>query len=58
MFLLVTVPEAQTIGNTIYINKDFDNLILVLNNCRCPTHAHICYTFVLNSVVRISAMRV
>lgn len=52
-FLLITVPEAQTIGNIICINKDFDNLILVLNNCRCPTHAHIYYMFVLNSVVRI-----
>lgn len=53
MFLLITVPEAQTFGNAIYMNRDFDNFILVFNNCRCPTHAYICYMFVLNSVVRI-----
>lgn len=52
-FLLITVPEAETSGNTIYINKDFVNLILILNNCRCPTHPYLCYMFVLNSVVRI-----
>lgn len=53
MFLLITVPKAQIFGNTTYINKAFDNLILVLNNSRCPTHTYICYMFMLRNVVRI-----
>lgn len=52
-FLFIRRLQAKSIRNTIYINKQLDNFIVLLNKCKSPARAYVNCQFVLHGVFRI-----
>lgn len=52
-FLFIRKLQAKSIRNTVCINKQLDNFIVLLNKCKSPARAYIYCQFLLHGVLRI-----